>query len=222
MIYLTLFITIFTFRANLLYSVKESILKTLKALNGQRRNKMKKLMLAVMVLYLAFLAEANAAGNIEDKITFNGETSHVLSIFESGQFGKSDFGWSAYFLAGQCWSEGYAGPTWTPALWISLSASVGVQSTDSGSNPVRFAGSVWIGNSFGSIISVYERGAKASDEWWKVIPTVNLGHGIRAGAILEKDLDVAPLVEVDILKTGLAIWGAYYQDGSQIGIRYNF
>jgi len=180
---------------------------------------MKKLMLFVAVL-LVFSINLAQAGIIEDKITFGDQTSHTLSIFESGKFGNSPLGWSAYFLTGQYWSEGYAGPTWSPAPWICLSASIGLQSVES--NPIRYASDLWIGNALGSVYAVYERGAKASDNWWKVRPLLNIGHGIKIGAFVEKDLDVAPVIEVSVPKTGLAIWGAYYKEASQLGLKYNF
>lgn len=184
---------------------------------------MKKLaMLVLLCAVVSFSARSASAGCVEDKITFGNTTTHSLSIYESKPFGKGHFGWSATFVAGQSWSEGYAGPTWSPAPWVQFDASVGLQSAGSGENPIRYAGSVWMGNHFGSIYAIAEKGAKSEDYWWKVKPLLNLGHGIKAGAILEKDLNVAPLVEVGIAQTGIALWGAYRNGEKFLGLKYNF
>lgn len=182
---------------------------------------MKKLMFA-LACAIVFAANLANAATLEDKITFGGKTSHKLSIFESKSFGESAFGWSAYFLTGQYWSEGYVGPTWTPAPWVSLSASVGVQSAKSGENPTRYASSAWVGNKFGSLYAVYERGAEASNNWWKAKAFANVAKGVKVGVFFEKDVDVAPVLELSIPETRLVVWGAYYASGSQLGLKYNF
>lgn len=182
----------------------------------------KKTALFAVLCVIAFSVTSAHAGCLEDKITFGDKTSHQLTLFESKQFDKSNFGWSAFFLTGQGWSEGYAGPTWSPARWVTVSASIGLQSADSGSNPIRYASDVWIGNVLGSVYAVYERGAKASDNWWKVKPLVNLlGETVKVGLIVEKDKDDAPLVEVSIAK-GFVVWGAYYKKDPQLGFKYSF
>ena len=181
---------------------------------------MKQLLSFVAVAMIALSVSLAQAGTIEDKITFGNKTSHALSLFENEKVESGTIGWSAYFLAGQYWSEGYVGPTWSPAPWICLSASIGLQSAES--NPIRYASDVWIGNALGSAYAVYERGAKASDNWWKVKPLLNIGHDIKVGAILEKDKDVAPTAEIGLAKSGLSVWGAYYKEGSQLGLKYSF
>jgi len=183
----------------------------------------KKLALALLcAIAVAFSLTPAHAGTLEDKVTFGDKVSHSLSMFEGKQFGKSTIGWSAFFLASEGWSEGYAGPTWSPAKWMTVSASIGLQSAGSGSNPIRYASDVWVGNSLGSVYAVYERGAEASDNWWKVKPMVNIGSSVKLGAFLEKGKDVAPVLEVSIAKTGVSVWGAYYKDESQLGLKYSF
>ncbi len=183
---------------------------------------MKKLVMLTLLCVVTFSTVSASAGCIEDKITFGDKADHSLSIYASKPFGQSSFGWSAIFVAGQSWSEGYVGPTWSPAPWLQLDAFIGLQSAGSGENPIRYAGSVWLGNSIGSIYAIAEKGAKSDDYWWKVKPLIGLGHGIKVGAIIEKDVDVAPLLEMDIAQTGIALWGAYRKDGSLLGLKYNF
>lgn len=183
---------------------------------------MKKLVMFALLCTIAFSLSSASAGCIEDKIAFGDKADHSLSIYESKPFGTSEFGWSATFVAGKGWSEGYAGPTWSPTKWMTLSASIGLQSADSGNNPIRYAGSAWMGNKFGSVFAVYERGAESGDNWWKVRPMANIGHGFKLGAFLEKGKNVAPVLEVSIAKTGVSVWGAYYEEATQLGFKYNF
>lgn len=178
-------------------------------------------MLLCLVALCAVVAKPANAGTLEDKVTFGEQVSHKLSVAEGGRFGNGPFGWSAFFLTSQYWSEGYAGPTWSPAKWATLSASVGLQSAAKGANPIRYAGSLWLGNQFGSVFSVYERGAEASNDWWKVKAFANVAKGVKAGVFLEKGKDAAPVLEVSIAKR-FAVWGAYYKDAPQVGLKYNF
>ena len=56
--------------------------------------------LLCLVALVVITPQANA-GTLEDKIIFGDKTSHTLSLFESGKFGNSTIGWSAFFLASQ-------------------------------------------------------------------------------------------------------------------------
>jgi len=178
-------------------------------------------MLLCLVALCAVVAKPVSAGTFEERIVFGEEVSHKLSISESGKFGDGQFGWSAYFYTGQSWSEAYAGPTWSPAKWATLAASVGLQSAAKGENPIRYAGSLWLGNQLGSVLSVYERGAETSNDWWKVKAFANVAKGVRAGVFLEKEKDIAPVLEVSIAKR-FAVWGAYYKDAPQVGLQFKF
>ncbi len=162
-----------------------------------------------------------AGGFVEERATFRkAETIHTLIGYVDGQV-KGSFGWSGYFQTNKYWSEAYIGPNWSPKSWLSLSASIGVQSVESGS-PVRYASSLWMGNKVGSVIAFYERGADSKDTWWKVKSTINVKKGFRVGTLLEKGLDAAPLVEIDIPNTKLTVWGAYYDSGSKLALKFSF
>lgn len=182
---------------------------------------MKKITAMIVMAIVMVSSNALARGFVEDRITFKtDETVHTFIGYVDGQV-KSSLGWSAYFQTNQYWSEAYVGPTWSPKAWLSLSASIGVQTINSGS-PVRYASSLWMGNKVGSVIAFYERGATSKDIWWKVKPLLNIKSSVKIGAILEKGKDAAPMLEISIAKTGLAIWGAYYDSGSQLGVKFNF
>jgi hypothetical protein len=137
-------------------------------------------------------------------------------------------GWSGFFLTCGGWGEGYVGPTYSPAKWVTVSGSLGVE-TDP--QQTRVATSVWIGHGPTSILYIYEDGG--SGPWTKLVaavnPIVSVGrYQIGAGVHGQRLLGYGPQLTLRKGEKGkLNLWFSnLMQDGSKptqiLGIKLDF
>jgi hypothetical protein len=104
------------------------------------------------------------AGNVEfqEKVSA-GEVAPQMSAYIEQPI-VSTIGWSAFLLSSEGWSEGYVGPTYSPFSWVSVGASVGIESHP---KQTRFGSSIWMGHGRFSTLVCHEEGG--SGLWTKVI-----------------------------------------------------
>ncbi|MFA6198112.1 MAG: hypothetical protein WC734_03090 [Patescibacteria group bacterium] len=136
-------------------------------------------------------------------------------------------GWSGFFLTCGGWGEAYVGPTYSPASWLTLSGSLGVE-TDP--QQTRVATSIWAGNDAGSIIFIYEDGG--SGPWTKLVATHSVvsigGYNLGAGVHGQRFLGYGPQITIKKGEKGkLGLWASNLMlDGAKptqvIGIKLDY
>jgi len=177
---------------------------------------------AITMFALPFLAigQDKVSGSVESENLVSSKTTPQLNIYIQGPIGNSaKFGWSAWSLTSKPWSEAYAGPTWTPRAWITLSVSAGLETNK---HPFRGAGSVWVGKAKWAESYTYERGG--SGVWYKSLATYQLTKRTAIGAFSQSFVGSGPYAERKVGK--FLLWGTFLRRNGEsqglIGLRFNF
>lgn len=132
---------------------------------------MKNMMLVVFVSL--FTTALVSAGDDLELQVINGDPT--IDYFLSGRVSNGKWGWSAFALVNRDWAQAYAGPTFAPTTWSSVSLNVGVETGGR-----RFAEALWIGKGRFSSLAIYEHGY--SGHWhkitvdWSITKTFAVGY----------------------------------------------
>lgn len=161
--------------------------------------------------------QAPVAGFVEsyNQVESAGTTPQI-DVYVHGPL-QGKIGWSAWTLTTKSWSEAYAGLTYSPAKWVEVSASLGLESAN---NPIRGAGSVWVGQEAWSLLSIHEYGG--SGYWYRYLGTYQMTKTLAVGVNSTRLLGTGPYAEVKVGK--VALWGTYAIGDNRgvAGVRFNF
>lgn len=126
----------------------------------------------VAVLVTFVLTVPATAGYIEYQgKLIDGHLEPTLDLFVTKDV-SDHFGWSAFFLACEGWSEGLVGPTISPVSWFQAGVSMGVESHH---RVTRFGSFAWAGAGSSSIVYIHEEGG--SGGWTKSVGKYNVAGG---------------------------------------------
>lgn len=109
-----------------------------------------------------------------------------------------------YFaLIEEKWSEALIGISYSPAEWMSLGLSSGVEH-----NPAiyRFGGSIWLGRQKTSLLMLGEKGDGKGNYWYKTVLSYEFTDQFTFGAVAWRFHGVGPIVQYSPKKSDLAIW----------------
>ncbi|MDP2598587.1 MAG: hypothetical protein Q8P49_02030 [Candidatus Liptonbacteria bacterium] len=139
-----------------------------------------------------------------------------LNVYANGPI-KDKLGWSLWTLTSKEYSEAYAGLTFSPAKWVTVSGSLGLESAD---NPIRGGASVWMGRGRWSLLSIQEYGG--SGYWYRYLGKFQATKTVAVGVNSTRFLGTGPYAEKRIEK--FTLWGTYAVDNKKgvAGIRFNF
>jgi len=163
------------------------------------------------IFLLAGSASAQVSGYIElESLVYDGSVTPSLNLYFRGPI-RGPWGWSAWSLTSEGWSEAYVGPTYAPADWVEFSLSVGVESDPS---TFRYAGSVWMGRGRWALLSIHEDGG--SGYWYKYLGTYRLNESAALGVFSQRSVGTGPYLE---LGKKFQVWGAVlFLDGETLGL----
>lgn len=176
--------------------------------------------LFVLTPFLA-VGQDKVSGYVESETLISSTSATPqVNVYLQGPIASSKrFGWSAWSLTSKGWSEAYAGPTWTPASWISLSASIGLE-TDK--KPMRLSASSWIGKGKFASLTIHETGG--SGYWYKEVATYQATPKTNVGVYSQRFTGTGPYADRKLGK--FLVWGTIlrYQGHTQalVGLRFNF
>lgn len=180
-----------------------------------------KIALTVAVITMTVLISTGIAqqvgGFVEaESLVERGKLTPQLNVYVHGPL-KSKLGWSAWSLTSRPYSEAYAGLTYAPAKWVELSGSLGLETAN---NPLRVAGSIWMGKGCWTILSIHEYGG--SGFWYKSLGTYQTTKTTAMGLYGQRFVGVGPYAEKKFGKATL--WGTYAIGDSRVllGARFNF
>lgn len=130
---------------------------------------------------------------------------------------KGKLGWSVWSLTSESYSEATVSLTYAPAKWIEASGGLGLETAD---NPIRYAGSLWMGKNKWSFLAIQEGGG--SGYWYRYLGKYEVTKTFAVGINSTRFLGVGPYAEKKFGK--VAIWATYAVDTkkSVIGLRFNF
>ncbi|NCO05324.1 MAG: hypothetical protein GW939_04240 [Candidatus Magasanikbacteria bacterium] len=174
-------------------------------------NRIFSFLIAAFILITAFVlninnAEAQTGGFF---ITSEVQTADTVPIISGGMMhtfeGSPPLGASFFALTTQVFSEIYAGPTWAPKPWLSLSLSMGVQSL-SGELAERYGASVWLGNEYISSLTVME-GDNSGEPglWYDHTTSMPVVGGLALGIHGRRFVGSGLMVTYAIGSTGLTL-----------------
>lgn len=136
------------------------------------------------------------------RTNFNGKVIPDINYYGTKELPKG-FGISYFLLVEPGFAEAYAGPTYSPADWIQIGVSAGIEQT----KPYfRGAGSLWLGYKKTSVLFLWEKGFGKGNFWYKgtlsyqATPLVNIGlcawrfHGF------------GPIFTYEIPKSDVKLW----------------
>jgi len=138
-----------------------------------------------------------AAGNIpkvqgyieSENVVNSGVTTPQVSLLAYGPI-HGKIGWEFWGIASRTWSEGYIGPTWTPASWVTLAIGAGAET---GGARFGLSASGKKGRLF--YLSANEWG-RGSGRWFKDFVTVDVTSRLSAGVWYELGKGTGPTVNV--------------------------
>jgi hypothetical protein len=176
---------------------------------------------ATLLAIFSSLAVGQVSGSIEsENLIAAGAVTPQINVYVQGPIASSKrFGWSAWSLTSKAWSEAYAGPTWTPRPWLSLSVSAGAETNK---HPLRVAGSVSASKGKWAESYVHEKGG--SGWWYKSVSTYQASKKTAVGFFSQRFAGSGPYAERKISR--FVLWGTLlrYQGKTEglVGLRFNF
>lgn len=178
------------------------------------------LFVAVLLAVVSTSALGQVAGTVESQnLVKDSKVDPTVDIYVHGPLGGK-FEWSVWSLTCKGWAEAYVGPVWKAAEWLELSGSIGIE-TDK--NPLRYAGSIWMGSGRFSFISFQEGGGSG---WWhKEVGTLRIVKSFKAGVHSQRFVGTGPYAEVTVNK--FTVWTSVpvqKSDGAgvYIGLKFAF
>lgn len=105
---------------------------------------------------------------------------------------ENQFGTFAWFFVSEFWAEGYVGLTYAPLSYCQVGLGVGIEQAK---YPLRFGGSLWLGNGHWSVLS-----DGGSGFWHRVVANYHLSPLIGIGFMSEKFMGVGPRLELNLPK----------------------
>lgn len=174
--------------------------------------------IAVLLLSAAFTkAQTTGWVELQNAITTKKTVPQFDGVVDCKINDRLSF--SAWFLLSEEYSEGYAGVSYTPKAWVSVSGQIGLETAE---NPLRVAGTIWLGKNRESLLIILEGGG--SGRWHKVEYNHRLGAGFSAGYLDQAFKGRGPRGEFE--KGKAKIWGAilWGKDGKNalVGVRFSF
>lgn len=178
----------------------------------------------ILVAVPAVCAEfALAGGYVEyqGKLA-DGHLQPTLDL-STGKAFSEHFGWSAFFLSCEGWSEGLVGPTVSPTSWLQVGVSAGIESDP---KVTRFGSFVWAGSDRASFVLVHEDGG--SGIWTKSVAKYNVTGGasdqLSVGAHYQTSLGLGPHIEMG--PKPVTVWLTWFPKGDGtnaiLGVQYGF
>lgn len=160
-------------------------------------------LLVLVLLASPVVAEAQqVSGFVESWNTVrDGNVTPQVDVYATGPL-KGKVGWSIFTLTSEKWSEGYGGLTLAPAKWMTVSASLGIETAD---NPIRAASSVWVGSGKWAGLVIAEKGG--GGYWYRYLGTYQAAKHLTVGVHSTRPLGVGPYAELRFGRVSL--WGSY-------------
>lgn len=140
------------------------------------------------------------------------QTADATPIFAGGlnhTFEESTLGVSLFSNLTSNFSQIYAGPTWSPAPWLSLSLSAGAQSL-AGEVSDRYGTSVWMGGGAFTSLTIVE-GDRSGEPglWYDHRTSLSLWRGLSAGLHTRRFVGLGPTVSFAHKESGLSVFGSW-------------
>ena len=157
----------------------------------------------IIIVFNCFYLDSQAqiSGFLESQnLGRSGKITPAINIYANGSFSNS-IGWFGWSSTSRGWSEGYVGPTFSPASWLSLSASLGVETAD---RPTRYSCWLWAGDKHLSFFLIQEDGG--SGYWYRCVAKYIPTKSVSIGLMSERFTGIGPYMDVTILP--LTIWGS--------------
>ncbi|MDI6820569.1 MAG: hypothetical protein QMD65_00095 [Patescibacteria group bacterium] len=180
---------------------------------------MKNLFLVLVLVVISCPVFAQITGYVENQFTFvESQVTPNIDLYLNGSI-IGNFGWSAWSLSGQYWSEAYIGPTFSPTIWSRVGVFYGIESA----NPAgRYATSLWLGIDEGSFLAIYENGG--SGPWHRIVVNINFLKELGLGVMDQRYFGNGPRIQFNIGK--FVGWATTLQKDEisteLIGIQYTF
>ncbi len=163
-------------------------------------------LIAIVLFCLAATEVSNAqtiTGSVEllGIVRSEGANTPQIDVYVAGPI-KGKIGWSAFTLTTDGFAEAYAGPTFSPTNWLSVSASLGLENND---QPIRQGYTLWAGKGGSFFFSIQEDGG--SGRWQKNLLSVRTTSWLSLGVLHQSYVGFGPYVQTQIGK--LSLWGSY-------------
>jgi len=182
------------------------------------------LLIAAMAAIVTAPAEASFCTELQIKITEE-KTNYTPNIYATHSF-NDHIGISSFVLVDREWGEFVAGPTLSPAPWIEIGFSAGVEQVDDSPKTWRTVTSLWLGHGRYSSLGIFEKGGGG---WWYTSRfIIHEADWLGGGVMAQRFVGIGPRVEISIPHTPITIWGAGLHDlegdsnNAIVGIKANF
>jgi hypothetical protein len=120
--------------------------------------------IAVLLLSAAFTkAQTTGWVELQNAITTKKTVPQFDGVVDCKINDRLSF--SAWFLLSEEYSEGYAGVSYTPKAWVSVSGQIGLETAE---NPLRVAGTIWLGKNRESLLIILEGGGSGHGIRWNI------------------------------------------------------
>lgn len=166
-----------------------------------------------VVLLALFSSSAQAQHPVEGFIeSWNAMTAEkvvpqVNALIEKKA--NQQWGWQAWTLQSGEWGEALFGPTYEPAPWVTLSASIGLQAGD---HRQRYGGGLNLKSERFSLLILREEGG---DHWYRYLARWQVGREWQVGYNQIRGFGRGPYLEKSLAETSfgeVVVWGAYSVD----------
>lgn len=172
-------------------------------------------LLSVALFLCAAPASAGTSGAAEIYFQPSETASHPSAwVSLAHSFDRYGLGISAFGFMMEGWSELRVGPTWTPAHWVQLGVSAGVEFI--GTEPgARFGSFIWFGYKGFSFLGTVEFNPKSfqgdnSGTWFDLTPKYQPFDWFHVGAKYRRGVGVGPLVGFATpTRPSLGVWCAW-------------
>ena len=113
------------------------------------------------------------------------------------------------------WSEALISLNFSPAIWMSVSGYVGLETSQSSN---RFSSTVWLGTGRWSLLSLHEGGE--SWAWYKHVGTFKAAEALKIGFVNQRYTGTGPYAECKL--KWVTAWGFWLRNDFRLGGKFSF
>ncbi|MDD4989957.1 MAG: hypothetical protein PHW31_01450 [Candidatus Pacebacteria bacterium] len=158
------------------------------------------LIFSLLLLTLISFQVFGFSVEIDNKIVDKSVVSRNINLFASHKINEH-IGVTAFSLTSKGWSEVYIGPEFYLARWLTVSASIGLETAP---KSWRTAISLWTGKGPVSLLAIYENGG--SGYWYNISAFYQVNKWLKAGVLSKRFLGTGPQIKVSIPNTPFQAW----------------
>ncbi len=158
--------------------------------------------LAIIITVCLYTLTSYAQLEMYGRYTVNGKVEPSFNLYGEKKISEK-VNLTYFALVEEKWSEALVGLSYSPAKWVSVGLSTGIEH-----NPaiIRIGGSIWLGKGKASLLMLGEKGDGQDNYFYKTVLSYKASEQFTVCAMTWRFHGIGPVVRYTPKKSDLTIW----------------